>query len=59
MLNNWGLATWAPSISNRSRISHQSQRWLDLIQLRDLCEVLGYGLPQFINEYEEALASSE
>lgn len=32
-------------------------RRLDLVQLRDLCAVLGYGLPQFISEYEKALAS--
>lgn len=30
-------------------------RRLDLVQLRDLCAVLGYDLPRLINEYEEAL----
>ncbi|MFJ4144761.1 helix-turn-helix domain-containing protein [Pseudomonas sp. NPDC089734] len=34
-------------------------RRLDIVQLRDLCAVLGYALPQFISEYEEALASGE
>jgi len=37
----------------------KGSRRLDLIQLRDLCAVLGYGLPQFINEYEEALVAGE
>lgn len=37
----------------------KGSRRLDLIQLRDLCAVLGYSLPQFVNEYEEALAASE
>nr|WP_318287285.1 helix-turn-helix domain-containing protein [Pseudomonas cichorii] len=32
-------------------------RRLDLVQLRDLCTVLGYELPRFISEYEEALAA--
>lgn len=30
-------------------------RRLDRVQLRDLCEVLGYTLPQFVDEYEQAL----
>lgn len=37
----------------------KGSRRLDLIQLRDLCAVLGYTLPKFIDEYEEALASSD
>nr|WP_318533590.1 helix-turn-helix domain-containing protein [Pseudomonas cichorii] len=31
-------------------------RRLDIVQLRDLCAVLGYELPQFISAYEKALA---
>ncbi len=34
-------------------------RRLDIVQLRDLCAVLGYELPRFISEYEEALVASE
>nr|WP_318293739.1 helix-turn-helix domain-containing protein [Pseudomonas cichorii] len=34
-------------------------RRLDLVQLRDLCEVTGYELPQFIREYEETLIADE
>ncbi|MBX8612686.1 helix-turn-helix domain-containing protein [Pseudomonas capsici] len=34
-------------------------RRLDIVQLRDFCAVLGYELPRFISEYEEALMSSE
>lgn len=30
-------------------------RRLDLVQLRDLCAVLGYTLPQFVEEYEAEL----
>jgi transcriptional regulator with XRE-family HTH domain len=30
-------------------------RRLDLVQLRDLCAVLGYDLVRFVGEYEEAL----
>lgn len=37
----------------------KGSRRLDLIQLRDLCAVLGYTLPKFIDAYEEALASSD
>ncbi|WP_122316185.1 helix-turn-helix domain-containing protein [Pseudomonas cichorii] len=37
----------------------QGLRRLDLVQLRDLCAVLGYALPQFISEYEEALESGK
>ena len=31
-------------------------RRLDLVQLRDLCAVLGYDLERFVGEYEKALA---
>lgn len=34
-------------------------RRLDIVQLRDLCTVLGYDLPRFISEYEKVLMSSE
>jgi transcriptional regulator with XRE-family HTH domain len=37
----------------------KGSRRLDLVQLRDLCAVLGYALPEFVNEYEKALALAE
>jgi hypothetical protein len=45
-------STW-PTAVIMSDVEKGSRR-LDLIQLRDLCAVLGYRLPQFVNEYEEA-----
>ncbi len=31
-------------------------RRLDLVQLRDICQVLGVGLVQFVQRFEDALA---
>ncbi|MDT9678209.1 helix-turn-helix transcriptional regulator [Pseudomonas sp. JV414] len=33
-------------------------RRLDIVQLRDLCKVLGIGLPELILEFEKALNNS-
>ena len=33
-----------------------AQRRLDLIELRRICDVLGYSLPKFVNHFEDELA---
>lgn len=34
-------------------------RRLDIVQLRDLCKVLGIGLPDLIAEFEKSLSAAE